>query len=301
VILVAGGTGFIGAGAVRRLVSEGADVGVMTAHQKESKTRIDGLGAKPVDGDVRDAASLDRAMAGVEGVIQSLSFPNYPMEKPRKGFTFWEFEAKGTERLVSAAARAGVAKFVFVSGVDAAPDAPKHWFRAKWAGEEAVRGSGLAHAIVRPSWGYGPEDRALNRFVQFHRWLPFVPVVGNGKQNLQPVFIDDVAEVLAKAVRTDGPEGTFEVGGPDVMTMNDVLRTMMDLRGKRKPLIHFPPFLPRLAGFFLQVLPKPPLSPDAIDFLTVDAVADVEPLVKAFGVELTPLRRGLETYLRPRS
>jgi uncharacterized protein YbjT (DUF2867 family) len=299
-ILVAGGSGFIGGAVVRRLVHDGADVAVLTAHPTKSSTRIEQLGANVVEGDVRDEASLERAVAGADAVVQSLSFPNYPMEKPRKGFTFWEFEAKGTERLVSAASRAGVKRFVFSSGVRAAPDATKHWYRAKWAGEEAIRASGIPHAIIRPSWAFGPEDRALNRFVQFHRWLPFVPVVGDGEQKLQPVFIDDVAEVFARAVRPDGPVGTFELGGPEVMTMNDVLGAMMETRGRRKPLVHFPAFLPKLAGFFLQVLPKPPLTPDAVDFLTADAVADVEPLLRAFGVQLTPLREGLATYLAPR-
>jgi uncharacterized protein YbjT (DUF2867 family) len=296
-ILVAGGSGFIGAAVVRRLVRDGAEVAVMTAHPKSSAARIEVLGARMVIGDVKDSDSLDRAVNGAEAVVQSLSFPNYPMEKPRKGFTFWEFEAKGTERLVAAAAKAGVRRFVFSSGVGAAPDAPKHWSRAKWAGEEAIRASGLPYAIIRPSWAFGPEDRALNRFVQFHRWLPFVPVVGDGSQKLQPVFIDDAAEVFVRAAEPEGPRGTFELGGPEVMTMNDVIRTMMDVRGKRKPMIHFPPFMPKLAGFFLQVLPKPPLSPDAVDLLTEDAVAEVGPLVEAFGIELTPLREGLATYL----
>jgi NADH dehydrogenase len=183
--------------------------------------------------------------------------------------------------------------------VGAAPDAPKHWYRAKWAGEEAIRASGTPHTIIRPSWAYGPEDRALNRFVSFHRWLPFVPVVGSGEQRLQPVFIDDVAEAFARAVRADGPVGTFELGGPDVMSMNEVLRTMMEVRGKRKPLVHVPAVLPKLAGFFAQVLPKPPLTPDAVDFLLADAVADLAPTLRAFGIGLTPLREGLSTYLAP--
>jgi uncharacterized protein YbjT (DUF2867 family) len=297
VILVAGGSGFIGGAVVRRLVGEGADVAVLTAHPAKSRARIEQLGAKAIEGDIRDESSLDRAVAGAEVVVQALSFPNYPMEKPRKGFTFREFEGKGTERLVAAAVKAGAKRFVFSSGVGAAPDAPKHWFRAKWAGEQAVRASGFSYAIIRPSWAYGPEDKGLNRFVTFHRWLPFVPVVGDGEQRLQPVFIDDVAEVFAEAARSDGPVGTFELGGPEVMSMNDVLRAMMEAKGRVKPLMHFPPWMPKLAGFFAQVLPKPPLTPDAVDFLLEDAVADMDPLVRAFGVRLTPLREGLATYL----
>jgi hypothetical protein len=79
--------------------------------------------------------------------------------------------------------------------------------------------------------------------------------------------------------------------------MNEVLRTMMEVRGKVKPLVHFPPFLPRLAGFFLQVLPRPPLSPEAVDFATDEATADTKALLKEFDLRLTPLRDGLSTYL----
>jgi NADH dehydrogenase len=135
--------------------------------------------------------------------------------------------------------------------------------------------------------------------VRFHRWLPFVPVIGDGRQRLQPVFVEDVAEALAQAAAAEGPTGTFEIGGPEVMDMNDVLATMMDVRGRRKPLVHVPIVLPKLAGFFLQVLPKPPFTPAAVDFVTGDALADTGPLLRAFDLRLTPLREGLRTYLGP--
>jgi uncharacterized protein YbjT (DUF2867 family) len=297
-ILVAGGSGFIGAAVVRRLARSGAEVAVMTAHPDRSRARIEALGARVVRGDVLDPASVEGAVVGAEAVIQTLTFPTFPVERPRKRYTFEEFDHLGTERLVSAAARNGVARFVFCSGAGAAPDAAKVWFRAKWEGEEAVRASGLDHVIVRPSWVYGPEDRALNKFVAFHRWLPFVPVIGDGHQRLQPVFVEDVADALAQGGASAGPTGTFEIGGPDVMDMNEVLAVMMDVRGRRKPLIHVPPALPKLAGFFLRILPRPPLSPDAVDFATGDALSDTGALLAAFDLRLTPLREGLATYLK---
>jgi NADH dehydrogenase len=297
VILVVGGSGFIGSAVVRRLVREGADVAVMTAHPRSSAGRIAALGASLVVGDALDDASLPKAVSGAETVVQALTFPTFPVEKPSKRFTFEEFEHRGTARLVTASLRADVRRFVYCSGSGAAADAPEVWFRAKWAGEEAIRASGIEHAIIRPSWVYGPEDRALNRFVGFLRWLPFVPVIGDGSQRLQPVFIDDVAEAFAQAAVPRRPSGTFEIGGPDVMSMEDVLRTMMEVRGRTKPLVHFPPWMPKLAGLFLQYLPKPPLSPDAISFLTGDALADTGRLLEAFSLHLTPLREGLRTYL----
>ena len=185
-ILVAGGSGFIGSAVVKRLVGTGAEVAVMTAHPERSRKRIEGLGARPVRGDVLDPNSLDKAVEGSEAVIQTLTFPTFPVEKPRKRFTFEEFDHWGTGKLVSAAAKAGVQRFVYCSGAGAASDGPRVWFLAKWKGEEAVRASGIPHAIIRASWVYGPEDIALNKFVAFHKWLPFVPVVGDGSQRLQP-------------------------------------------------------------------------------------------------------------------
>ncbi|HEV8419811.1 MAG TPA: NAD(P)H-binding protein [Actinomycetota bacterium] len=296
-ILVAGGSGFIGSAAVRKLVSQGKEVAVMTAHPDRSRRRIEGMGARVIPGDVLDPGSPDHAVEGAEAVIQALTFPTFPGEKPRKSYTFEEFDHHGTERLVTAAAKAGVGKYVYVSGTGVAPDSPKVWYRAKWFGEEAIRDTGITHAIIRPSWVYGPEDPALNKFVAFHRWLPFVPVIGDGSQRLQPVFVEDVAEALAQAASPNGPTGTFEIGGPEMLSMNEVLRAMMEIRGKVKPLIHFPVFLPKLAGFFLQVLPKPPLSPEAVDFATAGALADTESLLQEFDLRLTALRDGLSTYL----
>lgn len=296
-ILVAGGTGFMGSAIARRLLRDGGDVVVMSAHPDRSRDRVERMGAKLVRGDVQDAASLARAVGGAEIVVQALTFPTFPVEKRARGYTFDEFDRRGTARLVGAAAAAGVRKYLYVSGAGAAPDARQIWFRAKWHGERAIAESGLAHCVIRPSWAYGPGDRALNRFVGFARTLPFVPVIGDGEQRLQPVFVDDVAEAFARAARPDGPSGIFEIGGPDVESMNGVLETMLDVIGLRKPLVHFPPILPKAAGLLATALPRPPLSPRAVDFLLEDALANTGPLVEAFDLRLTPLREGLKSYL----
>ncbi len=298
-IVVAGGSGFIGRALVERLVAAGADVAVMTAHPERSGARIRDAGATAVTGDVQRPATLEGAVAGAEVVVQSLTFPSFPVEKPSRGWTFEEFEHHGTERLVSASVAGGVKRFVYVSGVNVSADAEEVWHRAKWFGEQAVLGAGLDAVVVRPSWVYGPEDRALNRFVAFARSSPVVPVIGDGEQRINPVFVDDVADVLVQAARSGGPTGVFEIGGPDVLTMNEILRTMLEVMGKGKPLVHFPVWMPKSAGFFAQVLPRPPISPDAIDFATGDAVADTAALRQAFDVHLRTLREGLATYLAP--
>ena len=123
-------------------------------------------------------ATLGPALVGVDTLVISLAIRNSPIEAPRRGQTFEKVDAAGTEALVAAAVLAGVRRLVYVSGAGAAADASRHWFRAKWRAEEAVRGSGITYTIFRPSWIYGPGDHSLNRFLGMSRWLPFVPQIG---------------------------------------------------------------------------------------------------------------------------
>src|SRR5215213_2266734 len=202
-ILVAGGTGFIGGEVVRVLAGRGERVAVLSHRPERARARLPGLDVEVRAGDARDAESLRRAVQGVTTVISAMQFPNFPMENPKKGFTFEEVDARGNERLVTAARDAGATTYVYLSGAGAAADADKHWFRAKWQAEQAIQGSGMRYTIFRPSWVYGPEDNALNRFVKLARVLPFVPVVGDGKQRMQPVFVADVARCVVESLTND--------------------------------------------------------------------------------------------------
>jgi NADH dehydrogenase len=302
VILVAGGSGVVGSAIVRRLRKEGADVAVMTAHPERSAGRIQAMGASVVYGDIQRPSSLRPAVEGAEVVVQAVAFPGFPVDKPSKGWTFDEFENHGTARLVAASKEAGVRRYVYVSGVGADPDSGEERFRAKWAGERHVVESGLPeHCVIRPSWIYGPEDRAMSRFVTIARRSPVVPVVGDGRQRLQPVFIDDLGVTFARAAAVGGPTGIYEVGGPEVLTMNDVMRTLLHVLGLKRTIVHVPPWMPKGAGYVAQLLPRPPLSPDAVDFLTGEAVASTTELMKAFpGLEFRTLREGLASYLTPK-
>lgn len=297
-ILVAGGTGFLGRAIVRELARRGKPVAVMSHRPAQARDRFPDLAVEVRQGDARDAQSLGRAVQGIESVISCMQFPNFPIENKGKGYTFDEVDARGNERLVAAAKAAGARDYIYLSGAGAAPDAPKHWFRAKWQAEQAIMNSGLRYSIFRPSWVYGKEDNALNRFVNFARRLPFVPVVGDGKQRMQPVFVDDVSRAVADSLDNPGAaDQLFEIGGPEVMTMDEVLRTMLSVMGKKKPLLHSPVFLPKLAGALMSPLPAPPLSPDAVEFIIADALADNANLLRVFDLRLTPLREGLATYL----
>ena len=140
-VAVAGGTGFVGGGIAAELHARGHRVVVLSHRGEDARGPLpDDVGLRRAD--VTDAAGLVDALAGADALVIALAFPNSPMEAPRRGRTFEAVDAEGTERLVTAASQAGVRRIVYISGAGAAPDADRHWFRAKWRAEEAVRGSG---------------------------------------------------------------------------------------------------------------------------------------------------------------
>ncbi len=300
-ILVAGGTGFVGGGIVRELVRRGTPVAVLTRNASGA-TRLPRLDVAYREGDVTLPESLGAAVQGVEAVVGCQQFPNSPIENPGKGYTFEKVDAEGTENLVRAAKAAGVKRYVYLSGAGAAPEGP-HWFRAKWRAESAVRESGLTYAILRPSWVYGPEDHSLNRFLGMSRFLPFVPLIGNaGKQRMQPVFIDDIGRAVAESL--DNPAAAnqiFELGGPDAMSMTEVVRTALQVAGRKRLLLSSPKPVMKLVASVLQFAPGRPLTPDAVDFITGDALGDPAAIQRTLGLRLTPLSEALTTYLgKPR-
>ena len=298
-ILVAGGTGFVGGGIVRELARRGKPVAVLSRNATNAAIRFPHVQVEYREGDVREPASLAAALQGAEVVIGCVQFPNSPIENRRRGYTFEEIDAVGTERLVEAAKAAGVQRYIYLSGAGAAPDAKYHWFRAKWRAETAVRGSGITYVIFRPSWVYGPEDHSLNRFLTMSRFLPFVPIIGDGsRQRLQPVFIDDLGWAVAEAVDNRAADNrVFEIGGPEVLTMQEIVRAALAVMGRRRFLLPVPKVLMKALAVLMWFLPGPPLTPDAIDFITMDALADSSELVETLGLRLTPLREGLATYL----
>ena len=298
-VAVAGGTGFVG-GAIAAELHRRGDRVVVLSHRGEAAR-----GPLPDEieirtADVADAATLRDALRGVDALVISLAFPNSPMESPRRGHTFMDVDAAGTERLIDAARWSGVRQVVYLSGAGAAPDAERHWFRAKWRAEEAVRGSGLAYTIIRPTWIFGPRDVSLNRFLMFARRLPVVPLTNTGRQLLAPVFIDDAANLAVDSLGDPAAAcQVFELGGPETMSMREIIQRAIRVAGRRRPILPGPTPLLKLGAWPLSFLPTPPLTPDAVDFINQPATVDLAPLLERMPRRLTPLEEGLATYLGP--
>ena len=241
--------------------------------------------------DVADVASLDTALAGADTIVNAVQFDAYPIENPRRGLTFERIDDGGTVALLEAAKRAQVRYFIYISGAAADENSPQAGFRAKGRAERAIRQSGLTFTIFRPSLVYGPEDKVVNMLATAVRFAPAMPVPGTGQQKLRPVLVDDVAACVALAISGQGANGTFEVGGPDLMTFDDLVRLVMDLTGHRRPIIHIPEGLLRFAGDVAEMLPGALFSLFCVTrglvLSVADNACDIGPLIAEFGIKLT--------------
>lgn len=299
-VAIAGGSGFIGRAIARRLARiPEVRVRVMSRSPERAKQRLGLPNIEFVRGEVTQPDTLNDALKGADAIVNAVQFEGYPVENPKRGLTFERVDYGGTIALLEAAKSAGTRQFVYISGAAADERSSHPGFRAKGLAERAIRESGLAFTIFRPSLVYGPEDQVLNTFAKALRFAPVFAVPGTGLQKVQPVLVDDLAECVALSVGGKGGNGTFEIGGPDLMTFDEMMWIVMDVTGRRRPIIHIPEGMMRAGAALLEKLPKPLLTRDAVTFVVADNAADIKPLVAEFGVRLTPMREGLR-YLAPR-
>ena len=295
-VIVAGGTGFLGRYITIALSAAGHEVSVLSRRGDMSGTP-QLAAARSIRADATKPEALAGRLDGADAVVSAVQLPNYPIEVPRKNLTFDMYDRQATENLIAEAERAGVTRFVYISGASADPSAPETWYRAKGRAEETLRASKLEHAILRPSWAYGPEDKALNKFAAIARFSPVVPRIGLRRQLIQPVFVNDIATAVARIFERGAWGKTLEIGGPDVMSMDAVIRTMLKVMGKRRLVIPVPAPLVKLATVPLVLLPTPPMTPSGIDFAVQDGLVDTTELEKVLDIHPVPMEEGLSMYL----
>ena len=299
-IVVAGGTGFLGRHITRALLDGGHEVAVLGRSPSKVTSIPLLIGADAVKGDVTDPSSLTGALEGAGAVVNAVQFPNHPIEVPRRGLTYDRYDRQGTENLLSEAKRAGVQRFVYISGAGADVTSDKTWYRAKGLAERAIADSGLEWSVLRPSWAYGPEDKALNKFVGMARFSPVIPRLGLAPQRVQPVHVDDIALSVRRIFERWDSGRAYEIGGPDVMTMEDIIRTLLEVMGLKRAIVAVPLPLAKAGTAPLIVLPKPPMTPQGIDFAVQDGIVDTSLLEKELDVHPVPLAEGLARYIKKR-
>lgn len=296
-VVVAGGTGFVGRAITRSLLDADHDVAVMGRDPKKVASMPELLGASATRGDVTDPKTLTGTLDGADVVVNAAQFPTHPVEVPGRGLTYDRYDRQGTEALIAEAKRAEVERFIYISGAGADPGSDKTWYRAKGWGEKALRESALDWVALRPSWAYGPGDKAINRLARIARLSPFVPRLGVTPQKIQPVYVGDIALAVTRVLEhNEAWNRVLEIGGPEVLTMDEVLRTMLDVMGLRRAIIPIPTPLAKLGTAPLMALPKPFMTPQGIEFAVQEAYVDSTDAKKILEIEPLSLREGLHRY-----
>jgi uncharacterized protein YbjT (DUF2867 family) len=286
VILLTGATGFIGPKIAHALRSRDLPVRALVREPGKS-AQLTTWGVELAQGNMTQPDSLRAAVEGCDTVVHLVSIRT---GKPRQ---FEAIMAQGTRDLVAAAREEGVGRWVQMSasGVGEETKDLTPYYAAKFAIEEAVKGSGIPYVIFRPTFVFGRDGGVLPTFMRQVRWLPATPVLGNGEGRVQPIWIDDTAEFFGEAVqRADVSGRVFELGGPDEVSWNELFDRIRRALGVRRPKVHVPVAVVRAQARLFEVMPNPLITRDDLKMLlALDHVADVRPPVETFKVPLMSL------------
>lgn len=299
-VTIFGGSGFVGTQVVQLLAREGYRIRV-AVRRPDLAGHVKPLGAvgqiQPIQANVRNIESVQRAVAGADIVINLVGIL---FEGGRQKFR--AVQGMGAKNVAEASAQAGVSSLVHMSAIGADVESDSNYARSKALGEQEVLKAFPKAIIMRPSLIFGQDDGFFNKFGFLARMSPVMPVIG-GKSNFQPVFVGDVAKAIAAAAQGAGKEGaTYELGGPDVETMRDLMARTLKESGRSNMLVPVPTALAKFKAMFLQILPSPLLTVDQVELLQHDnVVSDTAKKKKltlaAFGIQPTSMDTILPTYM----
>lgn len=301
VFFIAGATGFVGEHLVKAMKERGLNARCLVRDPVKSPV-CSQLGFESHAGDITDRESLRGALEGAETVVHLVGIIE---EKGSLGFR--KVHVEGTENLVSEAKAAGVERFFYQSALGASLDSKSSYLKTKAEAEEIVKGSGMQHVIFRPSLIIGNGDGFTERMMKIIKAAPVIPVPGRGEARFQPLFIGDWIKCFFKAEEDRASKGrSYDLGGPEQITYNDILRKIMKAMGVRKKIIHIPlglayaglPVARGLSGVFTPGVPAPTI--EQLSLLNTDNVCRVDAVKDAFGFEPEGFEEALESFISPR-
>ena len=300
-VVVFGGAGFLGRRLVYRLTAEGMTVRVAVRHPDPARVELRAIvfnRVTVVPADVRDQASVAAANAGTNAVVNTVS-----AYVEKGGVTFEAVHVRGAETVAREAIAAGVTRLVLVSGIGADPDSSSPYIRARGRGELMVQQAFPGATIVRPGDMFGPGDALFSMLAELVRLLPALPLIGGGHTRLQPVFVEDVAEAVANILADPGTVGrTYELAGPGVYTLRELVRMTLHLMGKQRLLIPLPFAVAEIQARLFELLPHPPLTTGQVDLLKADNVASgTLPGLQELKIQPKAVEEVVPTYIGTRA
>jgi uncharacterized protein YbjT (DUF2867 family) len=292
-IVVLGGTGYVGSHLVPRLARDGHAIDVLSRNRGSMRSIALLPRVAVHSADVYDRAVLARAFAGADAVVNLVGILN---EKGFDGRGFHRAHVELPLAVIGAMGDAGVRRLLHMSSLRAG-EGTSHYLRTRGEAESLVKASGLDWTIVQPSVIFGPGDGLFERFAGLLRLAPFMPLGRAGAQ-LAPVFVGDVCEAFARALRDPATIGrSYELGGPRTMTLREIVAYTREQLGLFRPIIALPDALGWLQAAALGLVPGKPLSLDNWRSLAVPSVPRVDGL-KALGIAATPIESVVPTMLR---
>lgn len=269
-VAVFGGTGFLGGRIVRHLARRGVTVRVISRHPERAKQifRDQPPGLTFVGADVNNDSSVETAAAGAFGVVNAVS-----LYAERDRDTFRSVHVDAAARVARQAGKAGVARLVHVSGLGADPHSSSPYIRSRGEGENIVRAEFPDAVIVRPAVMFGPGDAFLGPLLDLLRRAPVFPMFGRGNTTLQPVYVEDVAEAIARLFDT-GQHPIYELGGPRIYRYKELLYLLRDHVGARVIFVPVPFALWRALAVPAELLPQPPITLGQVELMEIDTVSN---------------------------
>src|SRR5580700_6556597 len=278
-IVVLGGTGFLGARLAARLIKDGHRVTVLSRDAQQHKHLLVLPGLSLENCDVYQEPQLSERFRGQNVVINLIGIRN---ERGFGGAGFRRAHTELTQHVLLAARSAGVPRLLQVSALKASPDAPSYYLRSKGEAEKLIRDqSAVDWTIFQPSVMFGPGDSFLNRFAGLLAAIPFVFPLARPNARLQPLWVDDMVDALLRCLHGGATSRqAYELGGPQIYTLKEIVAWVAKLTGRRRWIIGLPNFIGRTQAFFLNFVPGRPFSGDNYRSLTVDSVCTEDGFAK---------------------
>lgn len=290
-VVLFGGSGFLGRHLGSRLAASGWAVRLASRHQPQQPPG-GGSGVAAVVADLGEEEQVRRAVGDAEAVVNLVGVVRAREER------LAAVHVAGAARVARLARAAGASRLLHVSALGVAEDAPSAADRTKAEGEAAVRAAFPAVTIVRPSLIYGPGDHFFSRFAAMTRTAPVLPVIGGGRTRFQPMHIEDAAWTLQALLERPETAGTtFALVGPEIFTFRELLERMLATLGRRRLILPLPFPLAEALAAALERLPGSPLTREEVRLLQTDKVADGLPTPAALGINARPLEQGLPAAL----
>jgi NADH dehydrogenase len=296
-ITVFGGTGFLGRWVVHDLVDRGFSVRIASRHPEPGRTLRQSGDAEveSVHADVNDDASVASAVAGAYGVVNAVSLY---VEHGKQSFHVVHVEA--AERVATHSRQRGVDKLVHISGIGADDQSGSRYIRSRGMGESIVRRAFPAATIIRPAVMFGLQDAFLGPIANLLRRLPVFPMFGRGQTNLQPAYVEDVAQAVGRVLESSEARMTYELGGPHTYTYENLLRTIAHHLHVKRILFPVPFALWQAMAFAAELLPNPPVTRNQVELMKIDNVAAAEmPGFSTLFIESRSVEEVLPRIIRP--